>query len=80
MSAYLPFWSKVKCLGFGHSSLKFCKYEKKEKKNCYNSHGYSVTVLLLKTSKIIKVYIATVMQFSLNLLMQRVLLKAAVQD
>lgn len=25
----LPFWSKVKCLGFGHSSLMFYKYKKK---------------------------------------------------
>lgn len=29
MLVSLPFWSKVKCLGFGHGSLKFYKKEKK---------------------------------------------------
>lgn len=44
MPGHLPFWSKVKCLGFGHSSLKFYKYEKERKVLlrlyillCYNS-------------------------------------------
>ena len=28
MPGHLPFWSKVKCLGLGHSSFKFYKHRK----------------------------------------------------